>query len=212
MYQDQVFCFTPKGDLIPLPRGATPIDFAYHGAHRSRPHTVGAKVNGAHVPLHTPLRNGDQVEIISHQGADAVAAVGAVRRDRAARAPKSAAILRLAQRGEQSNSAARFWKRSSPTKALELTDKAVGEVAKKLRLAKADDVFAEVGRGALARQRSAARRSFPNSSAIRRSASRRCSPSREQAKPISIRGLTEGISYRLGAMLPSACRATASSG
>jgi RelA/SpoT family (p)ppGpp synthetase len=64
MYQDQVFCFTPKGDLIALPRGATPIDFAYM-VHTDLGNTcVGAKVNGVHVPLHTPLRNGDQVEII----------------------------------------------------------------------------------------------------------------------------------------------------
>ena len=68
MYQDQVFCFTPKGDLISLPRGATPIDFAY-AVHTDLGHTtVGAKVNGAHVPLHTPLRNGDQVEIMDPRG------------------------------------------------------------------------------------------------------------------------------------------------
>ena len=64
MYQDQVFCFTPKGDLISLPRGATPIDFAYAVHTDLGNTTVGAKVNGAHVPLHTPLKNGDQVEII----------------------------------------------------------------------------------------------------------------------------------------------------
>ena len=64
MYQDQVFCFTPKGDLISLPRGATPIDFAYQVHTDIGNQTVGAKVNGVHVPLHTPLRNGDQVEII----------------------------------------------------------------------------------------------------------------------------------------------------
>src|SRR5262245_16792574 len=64
LYQDQVFCFTPKGMLIALPRGATPIDFAYF-VHTDVGNTaVGAKVNGAHTPLHTPLKNGDQVEII----------------------------------------------------------------------------------------------------------------------------------------------------
>ena len=51
--QDQVFCFTPKGSLISLPRGATPIDFAY-AVHTDLGNTaVGAKVNGGHVPLHT---------------------------------------------------------------------------------------------------------------------------------------------------------------
>ena len=65
MYQDQVFCFTPQGALISLPRGATPIDFAYAVHTDLGNSAVGAKVNGGHVPLHTPLRNGDQVEIIT---------------------------------------------------------------------------------------------------------------------------------------------------
>lgn len=63
MYQDQVFCFSPKGDLIALPQGAVPIDFAY-AVHSDIGDTcVGAKVNGRLVPLTTSLRNGDQVEI-----------------------------------------------------------------------------------------------------------------------------------------------------
>lgn len=65
MYYDQVFCFTPKGNLIALPRGATPVDFAY-AVHSKVGHTcVGAKVNSRIVPLKTELRNGDQVEIIT---------------------------------------------------------------------------------------------------------------------------------------------------
>ena len=63
LYQDQVFCFTPNGDLIALPRGATPIDFAYAVHSTLGDTTVGAKVNGRIVPLNTQLGNGDQVEI-----------------------------------------------------------------------------------------------------------------------------------------------------
>ncbi|TNE37244.1 MAG: bifunctional (p)ppGpp synthetase/guanosine-3',5'-bis(diphosphate) 3'-pyrophosphohydrolase [Alphaproteobacteria bacterium] len=64
LFLDQVFCFTPKGDLIALPKGATPVDFAY-AVHTDVGDTcVGAKVNGATVPLHTILRNGDAVEIL----------------------------------------------------------------------------------------------------------------------------------------------------
>jgi GTP pyrophosphokinase len=68
LFQDQVFCFSPKGDLIALPRGATPVDFAY-GVHSGVGDTcVGAKVNGRMVPLRTVLHNGDQVEIITQKG------------------------------------------------------------------------------------------------------------------------------------------------
>lgn len=64
LFHDQVFCFTPKGRLIALPRGATPIDFAY-AVHTGIGNTcVGCKVNGKIMPLVTELRNGDEVEII----------------------------------------------------------------------------------------------------------------------------------------------------
>ena len=64
LFQDQVFCFTPKGRLIALPRGATPIDFAYAVHTDVGDSCVGAKVNGRIMPLMTKLKNGDEVEII----------------------------------------------------------------------------------------------------------------------------------------------------
>ncbi|MEO5807240.1 bifunctional (p)ppGpp synthetase/guanosine-3',5'-bis(diphosphate) 3'-pyrophosphohydrolase [Devosia sp.] len=67
LFQDQVFCFTPRGRLIALPRGATPIDFAY-ALHTDIGDTcVGAKINGSILPLVTQLRSGDEVEIIRDQ-------------------------------------------------------------------------------------------------------------------------------------------------
>ncbi|HBC06227.1 MAG TPA: bifunctional (p)ppGpp synthetase/guanosine-3',5'-bis(diphosphate) 3'-pyrophosphohydrolase, partial [Rhodospirillaceae bacterium] len=65
MFQDQVFCFTPRGDLINLPRGATTVDFAYAVHSEVGDHCVGAKINGKMMPLRTELRNGDQVEIVT---------------------------------------------------------------------------------------------------------------------------------------------------
>ena len=68
LYQDQVFCFTPKGQLIELPRGATSIDFAYAVHSQVGDTCVGAKVNGRLLPLRHELQNGDQVEIMTARG------------------------------------------------------------------------------------------------------------------------------------------------
>ncbi|MDU8912762.1 bifunctional (p)ppGpp synthetase/guanosine-3',5'-bis(diphosphate) 3'-pyrophosphohydrolase [Aestuariicoccus sp. MJ-SS9] len=68
MYSDKVFCFTPKGDVIKLPRGATPLDYAYAIHTRIGSACVGAKVDGIRVPLWTRLKNGQSVEIITAQG------------------------------------------------------------------------------------------------------------------------------------------------
>jgi GTP pyrophosphokinase len=68
LYEDQVFCFTPKGQLIQLPRGATPIDFAYAVHSQVGDACVGAKINGRLLPLRHQLQNGDQVEIMTARG------------------------------------------------------------------------------------------------------------------------------------------------
>ncbi|WP_374942585.1 RelA/SpoT family protein [Sphingomonas sp.] len=68
MYQDRIFAFTPKGELIQLPKGATPVDFAY-GVHTDLgDQAVGAKINGRVVPLKTIIENGDQVQILRSKG------------------------------------------------------------------------------------------------------------------------------------------------
>ena len=68
MYADQVFCFTPKGEVVKLPRGATPLDFAYAIHTRIGDSCVGAKVDAIRVPLWTRLRNGQSVEIMTAEG------------------------------------------------------------------------------------------------------------------------------------------------
>ncbi|MGH6614749.1 RelA/SpoT family protein [Sphingomonas sp.] len=64
MYQDRIFAFTPKGELHQLPKGATPIDFAYAVHTDLGDQAVGAKINGRVVPLRTQIENGDQVQIL----------------------------------------------------------------------------------------------------------------------------------------------------
>jgi GTP pyrophosphokinase len=70
IYQDRIFAFTPKGALFQLPKGATPVDFAFAVHTDLGARTVGAKINGRHMPLRTELRNGDVVEIVKGKHAE----------------------------------------------------------------------------------------------------------------------------------------------
>lgn len=195
MYQDQVFCFTPKGELISLPRGATPIDFAYQVHTDLGNQTVGVKVNGVHVPLHTPLRNGDQVDIIRQNGSapsplwEQFVVTGRARAE-------IRRYLKHARHDEHVNFGRKILEKAFADEQQELTEKAIEEVAKKLRLAKGEDVYAEVGRGAL-RAQEVVEAVFPE---LKRDPERK-RPNYDDGKgkkSISIRGLTEGISYKLG--------------
>jgi GTP diphosphokinase / guanosine-3',5'-bis(diphosphate) 3'-diphosphatase len=64
LYPDEVYAFTPKGEVFSFPRGATPLDFAYRVHTDLGHHCAGARVNGKLVPLRTPLQNGDMVEVL----------------------------------------------------------------------------------------------------------------------------------------------------
>ena len=70
LYENEIFVFTPKGELRQLPRGATPVDFAYSVHTAVGNHTVGARVNGRLVQLRQKLRNGDTVEILTSPNAN----------------------------------------------------------------------------------------------------------------------------------------------
>ncbi len=74
MYQDRIFAFTPGGELIQLPKGSTPVDFAYQVHTDLGDQTVGAKINGRVVPLRTVIQNGDQVQILRSKGQEPQAA------------------------------------------------------------------------------------------------------------------------------------------
>ncbi|WP_242497401.1 RelA/SpoT family protein [Nocardioides oleivorans] len=65
MNQQQVYVFTPRGDVVPLPMGATPVDFAYAVHTEVGHHTIGSRVNGRLVPLESQLDNGDVVEVFT---------------------------------------------------------------------------------------------------------------------------------------------------
>ncbi|MFK0688598.1 RelA/SpoT family protein [Mesorhizobium sp. IMUNJ 23033] len=149
LFQDQVFCFTPKGMLIALPRGATPIDFAY-AVHTDVGDTcVGAKVNGRIMPLMTELKNGDEVEIIRSKAQVPPAAWESVvvtgkARSAIRRATKNAI------RKQYSGLGARILERAFERAGKTFTKEGLKPVLHRLARKDIEDVLASVGRGELA--------------------------------------------------------------
>lgn len=146
LFHDQVFCFTPKGRLIALPRGATPIDFAY-AVHTDVGNTaVGAKINGRIAPLLTELQNGDEVEITRAEGQAPPAAweslvVTGKARAAIRRATRTAVRRQYAGLGRQILERA-FMRAERP-----FSDDKLKAALKRLARTAVDDVLAAVGRG-----------------------------------------------------------------
>jgi GTP pyrophosphokinase len=159
MYSDQVFCFTPKGDVIQLPKGATPIDFAYSIHTRIGHSCVGAKVDGLRVPLWTRLKNGQSVEIITAEGQTPQASwIDIVVTGRA-----KAAIRRMLREEDRE----RYIKlgRELARVAFEqvgkkATDKALDTAARAIGLKEGDDMLARIGSAELS-ARSVVARLYP---------------------------------------------------
>jgi len=146
LYQDQVFCFTPKGKLIQLPRGATPIDFAYAVHSQVGDTCVGVRVNGRMTSLRHELQNGDQVEILTARGG-----TPSPQWERFVVTGKARARIRRfvqAQQREQS----RDQGRAALVKAfrqdgLDGSEKILDPALKALKLASMDDLYVAVGNG-----------------------------------------------------------------
>jgi len=149
LFQDQVFAFTPKGRLIALPRGATPIDFAY-AVHTDVGDTcVGAKVNGRIMPLMTELKNGDEVEIIRSKAQVPPAAwesivVTGKARSAIRRATKNAI------RKQYSGLGVRILERAFERAGKTFSKDKIKPVLHRLARKDIEDVLASVGRGELA--------------------------------------------------------------
>ncbi|MBP1806722.1 RelA/SpoT family protein [Rubellimicrobium aerolatum] len=144
MYQDQVFCFTPKGHVIPLPKGATPIDFAYAIHTRIGSACVGAKVDGVRVPLYSRLRNGQMVEIITAEGQTPQASwIGIAVTGRAKSAIRRA--LREEDRERFIKLGAELARVAFENVGKKATDKALRTAAKALGLDDEDDLLARLG-------------------------------------------------------------------
>jgi len=151
MYADKVFCFTPKGDVVKLPRGATPIDFAYAIHTRIGNATVGAKVDGMRVPLWTRVKNGQSVEVITADGQTPQATWLDI-----ATTGKAKAAIRRALRELDRDRYVRLG-RELARSAFEhvgkrATDKALERAARTLRLVDRDEVLARLGSAELTGQ------------------------------------------------------------
>jgi len=144
MYSDQVFCFTPKGDVVKLPRGATPIDFAYAIHTRIGNACVGAKIDGMRVPLWTRVKNGQSVDIITAEGQTPQATWLEI-----AKTGKAKSAIRRSMREEDRGrfiTLGRELARSAFAHVRKkATDKALEAAAKQLRLNNADEVLARLG-------------------------------------------------------------------
>ncbi|MBI4183801.1 MAG: bifunctional (p)ppGpp synthetase/guanosine-3',5'-bis(diphosphate) 3'-pyrophosphohydrolase [Proteobacteria bacterium] len=146
MFQDQVFCFTPKGDLIALPRGATPVDFAYAVHSVVGDTCVGAKINGRIMPLRTELRNGDQVEIVTAKGQVPSPAWERFVVTGKARA-RVRRFIRSKQREQYMSLGKVMLQKAFRQDAQPFSEKAVGEALSQLKYGSLDDLYTAVGEG-----------------------------------------------------------------
>jgi RelA/SpoT family (p)ppGpp synthetase len=191
MYHDRIFAFTPKGELIQLPKGATPVDFAYAVHTVLGDQAVGAKINGRVVPLRTVIENGDQVEILKSKAQQpqpywlGFAMTGKAR----------AAIRRFVRHKERDEHVALgrkiyadFIKRI-PAK---LGKDAQTQALIRLKLASEDDLMVAIALQTVD-DRAVLEALMPGSSA-----GQMLPINPAQREPVSIKGLTPGVAYQLG--------------
>jgi GTP pyrophosphokinase/guanosine-3',5'-bis(diphosphate) 3'-pyrophosphohydrolase len=184
MYSDKVFCFSPKGEVIKLPKGATPIDFAYAIHTRIGNSCVGAKIDGLRAPLWTRLRNGQSIEILT-----------------AMRQEPQATWLEMTETGKAKTAIRRALREADRDKYIimgqqllraafehfgkKATDKALENVAKKLRINDLQELYARLGSAEL-QPRDVINILFPDFSTVK---------GPEIDRKLAVIGLAEGQSF-----------------
>ncbi len=161
LFHDQVFCFTPKGKLIALPRRATPIDFAYAVHTDVGNRAVGCKINGKIAPLISELTNGDEVEVLTSKGqlAPPAAWESIVVTGKARAAIRRA--TRAAVRAQYAELGRRIVERLCVRAKREYSDEKLEGALTRLARTSIDEVFAAVGRGEM-RASDAVRAMYPD--------------------------------------------------
>ena len=191
MYQDRIFAFTPKGALHQLPKGSTVVDFAYAVHTDLGDKTVGAKINGRHVPLRTQLNNGDMVEILKSKAQEPqptwlnFVTTGKAR----------AAIRRHVRHRERDELVAigrKLYEEIAQRLPAKIGKKALAAAVERLRLESDDELMHRIGAGKI-NDRVLMEALVPGFDAADVSGD---FPNQERA--ISIRGLTPGVGYHLG--------------
>lgn len=153
VFSDEVFVFTPRGDVIDLPKGSIPLDFAYRIHTEVGNHCVGAKVNGRLVPLEYKLKNGDIVSIITNKANNGpspdwlnIVASSETRN-------KIRSWFKKARREENIARGMELIEKEAKRLGYEpkelLKDGRLGEVARKLKMANEDDLLAALGYGGI---------------------------------------------------------------
>jgi GTP pyrophosphokinase len=146
LFQDMVYAFTPKGDLIELPSGSTPIDFAYAIHSNVGDRCVGAKINGRITPLNTKLQNGDQVEIVTAKTQkpspmwERFVVTGKAR-------SHIRRFIRQQQRDEYMNLGKAMLQKVFKAEGYEFTDKAVSGITGQFKCDAIEDVYTGIGSG-----------------------------------------------------------------
>ncbi len=148
LFQEHVFVFSPKGDLIEMPSGATPIDFAYAVHSDIGDKCVGAKINGRIAPLNTKLQNGDQVEIITAKTQNPSPTW-----ERFVVTGKARSHIRKFIRNQQRDEYAMLGKamlqKVFRQEGYDFSEKAVNGVLGEFKAEEADDIYAKIGSGLL---------------------------------------------------------------
>jgi len=189
IYQDRIFAFTPKGTLFQLPKGSTPVDFAFAVHTDLGAQTVGAKINGRHMPLRTPLNNGDVVEIIKGgaKAAPQLSWLGFVVSGKARAAIRRA--VRQKERAEVAAIGTKLFEEICERLPTRIGRKAVKAAVKRLELEDEEALMVAIGTAKIA-DRDVMEALIPGSTAELPEIPR-------QERAISIRGLTPGMAFHL---------------
>ncbi|MDT0508628.1 bifunctional (p)ppGpp synthetase/guanosine-3',5'-bis(diphosphate) 3'-pyrophosphohydrolase [Novosphingobium sp. MMS21-SN21R] len=190
IYQDRIFAFTPKGSLFQLPKGATPIDFAFAVHTNLGAAAVGAKINGRHVPLRTQLGNGDVVEIIKSRNSEPqLSWLGFVVTGKARAAIRR--FVRQKERGEVAAIGRKLYEEIVERLPTKIGKKATADAIKRLKLGTEEDFMFAIG-SAKIDDRQVMEALVPGSAANL--------PEEDwprQQRAIAVRGLTPGMAFKL---------------